>query len=56
MGTYVVRSALRYFGLKWRNNSEEMARMLLDGDLMFRTNSDFSELGVAKIAHSATDA
>jgi hypothetical protein len=56
MGTYAVRSALRYFGLKWRHNSEEMARMLLNGDLMFRTNRDFSELGVAKIAHCTTDA
>ena len=38
------------------HNFNDLVRVLLNGDLGFGILSDFKELGVAKIAHSATPA
>jgi hypothetical protein len=38
------------------HNFNDLARVLLNGDLRFGTLCDFKELGVAKIAHSTTPA
>jgi hypothetical protein len=53
-GTYAVWQALSYVGLGRLHNFEMTARMLLNGDLMFRVSCNFNELRVAKIAHSTT--
>jgi len=42
------------FGRQRGHNFNDLARVLLNGDLMFRLVSDFKELRVAKIAHSTT--
>jgi hypothetical protein len=42
------------FGRPRGHNFNDVARVLLNGDLMFRLVSDFKELRVAKIAHSTT--
>jgi hypothetical protein len=40
--------------LERMHNLDDMARLLLNGDLGFRGLCDFNELCVAEIAHSAT--
>jgi hypothetical protein len=42
------------FGRQRGHNFNDVARVLLNGDLMFRLVSDFKELRVAKIAHPTT--
>ena len=52
----LCRYGLSYIGLKRLHNLEVPARILRYGDFVFCTTCDFNELGVVKIAHSATSA
>jgi hypothetical protein len=48
----LVLPTLSYVGLERPYNFEATARILLNGDLMFRAIFDFNELRVAKMAQS----